>query len=657
MPTKAQLESALRNADKAGDVQAAKALANALKNNQYDDYDKQGYISQSASEATQEQTGALDAIGSGFIRGFEQQTGGMVQRSVEFNKKQTDERITELADGMQTGSIPVTQENLDLLDRLQMRSIKYAKDLSSAENIESQKRQNYSPVSEERPVSSFVGNIAGQMAGLPIPGAQFKLPAQMVKGAAEGALSGYTQATVGDELPTDSAQEGAIIGGAAPAVLRPIAQAVGAAYRGIKGRITGENADVIDYASRNELPLMTSDVIPPTTFAGRSAQTISEKIPVVGTASARADQQAARTQKVKALSDQYGVPSDEEIFRSIKDKGNRISGAAGKRYNNIIEQMGNDSIPLDRTIRVIDSQIAKYSAPGSISNPKLIETLRGVKSDLTSGPQDISLLRQNRTLFRERIKGDSVSVSDTEQRVIDSVYKAITEDMVNGVSAKIGPDAAARMRQADAVWAREANEVKKTKLKNILNKGDIKPEEASKMLFSNDKSEISTLYSALDKNGRKNARAAVIQRAYDRSGGSPDQFINEMKKLRRQSSVFFRGREGKELNGLINYLDYTRQAGKAPVMTATGQQVLSVGAPVGIVADIQATGGVGTGALASIGLLSRAYESAPVRDIMARMATIEKGSTPFEKLSSRLESELEKASSRISNTDNSQSEE
>lgn len=37
MPTKAQLESALRNADKAGDAQAAKMLANAIKSGQYSD--------------------------------------------------------------------------------------------------------------------------------------------------------------------------------------------------------------------------------------------------------------------------------------------------------------------------------------------------------------------------------------------------------------------------------------------------------------------------------------------------------------------------------------------------------------------------------------------------------------------------------------------
>jgi len=37
MPTKAQLESALVNADNSGDYEAAKALANALKAGQYDD--------------------------------------------------------------------------------------------------------------------------------------------------------------------------------------------------------------------------------------------------------------------------------------------------------------------------------------------------------------------------------------------------------------------------------------------------------------------------------------------------------------------------------------------------------------------------------------------------------------------------------------------
>lgn len=60
MPTRQQLESALMNADKAGDVEAAKQLANALKSGQYEDSMPQG----SAVDALVE---PLQAVGGGMF--------------------------------------------------------------------------------------------------------------------------------------------------------------------------------------------------------------------------------------------------------------------------------------------------------------------------------------------------------------------------------------------------------------------------------------------------------------------------------------------------------------------------------------------------------------------------------------------------------------
>lgn len=56
MPTRARLESALRNAHAAGDTQAARALANALKSGQYDDAQQStsGYPQQSPQELAQQ---------------------------------------------------------------------------------------------------------------------------------------------------------------------------------------------------------------------------------------------------------------------------------------------------------------------------------------------------------------------------------------------------------------------------------------------------------------------------------------------------------------------------------------------------------------------------------------------------------------------------
>jgi len=303
-------------------------------------------------------------------------------------------------------------------------------------------------------------------------------------------------------------------------------------------------------------------------------------------------------------------------------------------------------VPVQKTVSVIDQKLADLNKPGAIKNEKLTQVLQRVKDDLLSGEQDLSLLRQNRTRFREEIKGESIATSTTEDRIINDVYKAMTDDMVSAVRSSQGDKVAESLRQADAVWAREANTVKKTKIKNILNKGDVKPEEATKMLFSNDAGEIKSIYGALDSTGRQKARAAVINKAFESSQGSPDRFVNEMRKLRKQNEVFFKGKDGQDLNGLISYLEHTKQASRAAVQTPTGQQLFQIGAPVAVMGDVAATGGAGTAGFAAYGALARAYESPKVRNIMARMSSIKPGSTEFEKLASQLEAIMAQSATR-----------
>lgn len=645
MPTKQQLESALRNAHKAGDASAAKRLANALKSGQFD---------QAQQAPEEQQVGRVEALSEGFVRGVEKSLGGLTQKAAEIRLDQLNQQASNLDKAMQSGEIAVTNESLMEMDKIQSEAVKIAQDLQGFEKSETSKRQSYAPIQEQRPILSAIGDVAGQVVSVPIPAARLGLPAQIALGGVEGAAIGAIQPTVGDETNVENIQSGAAFGAAAPAVLRPISSAAGAAYRGVTGQASPEAMSAINYSRNQNLPLMTSDVSPPGTFSGRAAQSLAEKIPVVGTGSARAGQQEARTAQVKNISEQYGLPSDEEIVKSLNRKSDQISNAAGKRYTQITDQMAGTVIDPIKTISVINGQLARLRKPGVIKNPKLTSILQSVSDDISSGPQDINILRENRTRFREEIKGESMTINDTEQRIIDSVYKAMTDDINKAVSDKLGPDTAASMRQADAIWAREANELKNTKLKNIFNKGDIKPEEASKMLFSNDKSEIKTLYSSLDTVGRKNAKAAIIQRAFERSDGSPDKFLNEMKKLKSQTYTFFRGKEGRDLNGLINYLQHTREAGKAAVTTKTGQEALQLGAPVAVMADIGTTGGAGTAGVAAYGLISRAYESPVVRDLMAKMSGLEPGSTAFEKVASRLEAELNKAAIAVPQTERQQ---
>ena len=584
------------------------------------------------------------AFMSGIKRGAEKTVLGITQKILEFVSDRRKSEIDEFASKMQDGTIPATQENLNKLDAMQEQAIIEAKAKALASGFEASQREANKPISEAHPVAAFAGDVAGQMGALPIPALKAGLIPQMVKGAAEGGLVSYIQPTIEGE--NNNIASGLAVGGLAPAVLRPITNAIGAGYRALVGKPSSEVSDVINYAEQNKLPLMTTDVVPPETFAGKSAQALGEKIPVAGTGAARAEQQKARIEQIKTVAQQYGLPSDEEIVQSLNRKADKISKAAGERYQATVNAMADTPIDLKRTIPVIDSIIEKYTKPGAAKNTAIISALNNFKNDIASGDQTLDLLRQNRTLFREIIKGENQVASDSAQQATQAVYNAMTQDMVDGVANKLGTEAAARMRQADAVWAREANAVKQTKLKNILSKGDVKPEEASKMLFSTDKSEVATLYNALDDTGRQNARAAIINRAVEISQESPEKFLSAINKLQTQTNSFFRGSDKKALTGLIKYLDYTKEASQAAVRTKTGQELMQYGIPAAAATDVMTTGGKTIATFATIGAAARVYESKQVRNIMARMASVPKGSTEFEQLSRQLEQEIAKAAPR-----------
>ena len=455
-------------------------------------------------------------------------------------------------------------------------------------------------------------------------------------GATSLGLQGGVQAAGGENIDYQQAGLDALLGGTGQAITNTI----GAGYRAITGnanKLDESAQSAVNFAKEQDLPLMTTDVVEPKTFAGRSAQSLGEKIPVAGTGGARETQQAARIEQIKKLADTYGVPSDEEIAKSVVRSTDKVKAAAGKRYEQIKSVMGAQPIPLSKTVQTIDDQIAQYTQAGAVSDPKVINALNNFKEQITSGDNNLELLRQNRTLFRELIKGDDTVMSDTAKRINDKVYRAMTDDMLDSVESTMGAQARTKLAEADSIYAREVNQVKNTKLKNILSKGDVKPEEATKMLFSNDRSEFETLYRSLDKTGRENARAAVVNKAIEAfdTTDSPEKFLSAMQKLRPQVGVFFKGQERKQLDGLINYLDYTRQAGKASVLTNSGQQLFQL-APAAGVADVMGTGGVGIATAGTIGAMARVYESKPVRDILIRMSTVPKGSTQFERLSAEL---------------------
>lgn len=430
--------------------------------------------------------------------------------------------------------------------------------------------------------------------------------------------------------PGKLAQDAAVNTGIGAAT-RGLFNLVGAGYRALRGTAAPEAQAAVDFAEQSGAPLLTSDVAKPGTFAGRSAQALGEKIPVTGTGAVRREQQAARSQLVSDYANTFAPPAPEEIVQSLKRTNSRVKNAAGQRLQKINSDMNSlGNLDATRAVTAIDEEIAKLGKLGQVADTQTIAKLQAYQNELQSGA-DFEQLRNLRTQFRQDVKGERVIWPTRSEASANRVYSALSQDIDEAVKGSMGDQAANRYRQANAAYANEANLIKNTRLKSILQKGDLTPEVANNLLFSSKPSEVKQLYSALDQRGRNAARSAVIGKAYEKSGGSPDKFLNEVNRLSSQTGIMFKGQDRQYLQGLTKYLDQTRRASVAGSVTPTGQELLQVGVPAAVAGDVIGTGGAGTAAFLGYGALARIYESKQVRNAVLKLANTPAGASDFER--------------------------
>jgi len=410
-------------------------------------------------------------------------------------------------------------------------------------------------------------------------------------------------------------------------------KAAGGVYRAIKGQPAQET---VTAAAEAGIPTLTTDVIPPKTFASRMAQQTGEKIPFAGTGGMRQAQQQLREEAVEKFTQKYGDFSYGTIIDSLKAQKNRVKSAAGS----VMEATGRKlddvgAIPTDRTRKAIDSVSAALEKKGVIPSKSAMDDLAVLTGALKEGQQTFSSLKENRTLFREIVKGadkaERTQLTSRAKALLKQVESAMKQDMDDFAKKNLTPQEFAKWQKANRVYAGEAAKLTKTRLKNVLDQGDLKPENVRNLLFSRAPSEVDMLYKSLGPEGKANARAAIISRVVDdlskrQAGITPNTFATELGKYGLQTNKFFKGEEKRALNGLLKALNATRRAQEAAVTTPTGQTVLGAGAGLSMWFD--PTGTLGTAG--TLGGLSRLYESAPVRNALLRLDSIPAGTTRFE---------------------------
>jgi hypothetical protein len=403
------------------------------------------------------------------------------------------------------------------------------------------------------------------------------------------------------------------------------------------------------------IPVMTSDVVPPETFAARTAQQVSERIPVVGTGGMRTAQQTAREDAVTQLIRDFGA--EDVIPKQIADDLRIKREADLTKYTTmkdeaLAEASGAGVVPVPKLLEAIDKQIADLSRKRTGPADEAIVKLQEIRAK-AADPRNLEAIEA----FRRDELGPawkdttlSVGASDRVKSAVKALYDPLRKDMGEFIGENAGPAAKNRWGIANARLSEGMNELNRNALKAALREAETTPEKVDTLLFSTKPSEVAALYRNLTPTGKAAARASIIRRAAEQStvrtadGAldlekiSPDKFAMEIGRLGKSIGVTFPSEELARVKGLVDAIRLTQRAGQANVLTQSGQQTWYQALLPGLVGGgVGAVGGGIAGGLTGLvavpltmGAIARVFESKPVRDLalkMGRVKEIEKAAT------------------------------
>jgi hypothetical protein len=408
----------------------------------------------------------------------------------------------------------------------------------------------------------------------------------------------------------------------------------------------------IAQAEREGIRLMTSDVRPPRTFAEKTLQAAGERVPFVGTGGVRSAQQTERIDAVRNVLRDYGADDfaklSDDVMADLATKRSADIQKFTKSKREVINRLANKgAVPVPRALTAIDDQIADLTRRRTEGSDEAIQRLQQIKTDLQNRDLfQIEAYRQDelaKIFMDDPARPMSIAARDAGEKALRAVYGPVREDMIDFIKKTGERRDVDKFMVANKRLSETASDMRNASIKNVLLKGDVKPEVIQNLLFRGKPSEVRALYSKLTPEGRASARAAILAKAgqdatTDVAEGkivSPDRFANNVKKMGDSVGVFFTGDDLKRVEGLSRVLNITKRAGEAGVAPATGIQAV----PFLAVDVLSGTFGGPTGATVAagtVGGLARIYESAPVRNLLLQVSRSAPGSTEEAALAKRL---------------------
>jgi hypothetical protein len=503
----------------------------------------------------------------------------------------------------------------------------------------------------EKIVGEITKSIAGAGTGVGVAG--------KIAGGVEGLTGQATKSLASQPMQQLTGAAGAAAG--QQAAEKAGAGEVGQVAASLAGGVLGAGAGGIpkiktvakeipqglQAAEERGIKVMTTDVRPPKTRLTETLQRVEKP--------QRLAQQEQRVGAVKDFARQYGgeevQPFIDDVYKELKNKWEYKLGRYYKLKRGVIEKLNDKGVvPVKNTVKKIDQEIeALKAASPSGENDALINQLDNFKTDIQN--QGLVNIEEARKRLGDRLSKDPslAHIKDSGEKIAGRLYKKLNDDMGEFISKSGEPKDYNKWKAGNRNIALMNEDMRFNALRSVLKTGEQTPENVRKLLFSTKPSEIRILYKNLNPAGKRNARMSIIQEAVAKSGGieelSPDRFKNQIKRLQKQTGVFFQKEDKRAVEGIYRALKYTEGAGKVIAGPPTGQlnvPLLMTTVLGGIGAGAGATIGPVTSVVGAIGLplslngASKIYNSRTVRNILLKLPSLKRGSPEEAKLVKRL---------------------
>jgi hypothetical protein len=421
-----------------------------------------------------------------------------------------------------------------------------------------------------------------------------------------------------------------------------------------KGPLT-EAEKVIQAGKEANIPVRTTSVYPPQSWAGKKLEAASDIVPLVGTGGGLVKTQEARQKAAEDFVRQY-VPEAEsnsawlqDITTQVKDKHGKMIEKFGNLKNRVLQRpeyntiAGQEiSIPTPKLTEAIDKKLAEIQpnyetemqrGPGQFS--KMREELLGMRAQAAEN-KGLNALETVRDTYSKKFVANDPGALDFE----NLFYPSLKEDMGNFLKSK-SPADYKKWQIGNQELQTLGKEVKKTSLSSIMNKGDIVPESAKNILLSKNASEVEILAKYLDNKGKQSAKSVIVEDMMARSklkgeeSIDPDKFLESLSQRQNQIKTFFSKQEQDAIEGLKRALQATKHSGKYAKSTPLQMGIGTLGA-AGFGSLLPGLTQSLMGVAGAVAVGGRIYQSKAMRDTLVALGRVKQNSTAEQRLIDKL---------------------